>query len=386
MKNVLLRAPLLTYSGYGTHSRQIFRWLMTIPDINLCTQILPWGITPWMIDPDIENGLVGEIMSRSGDQPSGKFDVTVQVQLPNEWDISLGKTNIGISAAVETDRCNYNWINCCNRMDHIIVPSHHIKQVLETSGKVTSPLSVVPEAFYDEIISDDIEPIDLELDTDFNFLIVGQLTGNNPENDRKNTFYALKWLCEAFSDDKDVGIVLKTNSGKNTKIDKRVTVQMLEQLLKEIRVGPYPKIHLVHGAMNLNEMSALYRHSKIKALISLTRGEGFGLPLLEASAAGMPIIATNWSAHLDFLSLGKFIPLDYSLQEIDKSRVDNEIFVLGAKWAEPIEDDVKKKVKKFRSSWIKPTEWAKELQPKIIENYSQGAINKSYSHVLGKYF
>jgi len=386
MKNVLLRAPLLTYSGYGTHSRQIFRWLKTIPNINLSTQILPWGITPWMINPSLEGGLVDEIMSCSNVKITGQFDTTVQVQLPNEWDPTLGKTNVGISAMVETDRCNPDWINCCNRMDHVIVPSHHAKTVTEASGNVISPLSVVPEAFYDELVSDNIPDLDLDLDTDFNFLIVGQLTGNNPENDRKNIFYAIKWLCEAFSDNKDVGIVLKTNSGRNTRIDRKVTFQMLGQLVKEVRPGPYPKIHLVHGTMSLEDMAGLYRHPKIRALVTLTRGEGFGLPILEAAAVGLPIIATNWSGHLDFLSLGKFIPLDYSLQEIDTSRVDNSIFVSGAKWAQPIEDDVKKKVRKFKSNWLKPTEWAKELQPKLIENYSQDTINRLYDRVLGKYF
>ena len=386
MKTVLLRAPLLTYSGYGTHSRQIFRWLMNVPDIDLKVQVLPWGLTPWMINPDLENGLVGKIMERTNFQANNKFDITVQLQLPNEWDPSLGNVNIGLSAMVETDRCNPAWVECCNKMSHVIVPSNHAKRAIEASGVLTAPLSIVPEAFYDEIISDDIPELDLDLDTDFNFLIVGQLTGNSPENDRKNTFYAIRWLCETFAGDKDVGIVLKTNSGRNTKIDKKLTANVISQLISEIRPGPYPKVHLLHGTMDQLEMAALYRHPKIKALISLTRGEGFGLPLLEAAASGLPIIATNWSAYLDFLSLGKFIPLDYSLHEIDKSRVDNSIFMAGAKWAQPTESDVKRKIKKFRSSWIMPTEWAKKMQPHIIEKYSQAAINESYDKILAQYF
>jgi len=385
MKKVLLRAPLLSYSGYGTHARQIFRWLKTVPGIKLNVQVLAWGITPWMINPDHEGGLVREIMECTVPAINEKFDTSIQLQLPNEWDPSIGKVNVGMSAIVETDRCNPKWVQCCNRMDHVVVPSSHAKDAIEASGTVTVPLSVIPEAFYDEITSEDLHSLDLDFDTDFNFLLIGQMTGNNPENDRKNIFYAIKWLCEAFATDDNVGIVIKTNSGKNTKIDKRVTQRMLEQLLNEARKGPGPRVHLIHGAMSQAEIAMLYRHSKIKAIISPTRGEGFGLPILEAAASGLPVIATNWSGHLDFLSLGKFIPLSYSLEEIDKSRIDGEIFIPGSRWANVDEVDFKKKVKKFRDSWHMPTEWAKELQSKIIQNYSQDAINMLYDQHLGRY-
>ena len=386
MKKVLLRGPLLTYSGYGTHSRQVFRWLMTIPNIDLKVQCLPWGVTPWMVNPDLENGIAGAIMKRTNVSSDEVFDITFQLQLPNEWDPSLGKRNVGLSAVVESDRCNPAWIDCCNRMDHIVVPTHHVKNVLCNTGDVKTVITVIPEAFYDEITEKEIDGLNVEFETDFNFLLFGQLTGNNPENDRKNNFYGIKWLCETFAGDKDVGIVFKTNSGKNTVIDRKITRKILEGLVNEVRQGPYPKIHFLHGAMSQHQIASLYRHPKIKALVALTRGEGFGLPLLEAAASGLPVIATNWSGHLDFLSLGKFIPVDYSLEDIHPTRVDNEIFVEGSKWAQPVEADVKRKLKKFRSSWIKPKQWAKEMQPRIIENYSQRTINGLYDQALGKYF
>ena len=132
-------------------------------------------------------------------------------------------------------------------------------------------------------------------------------------------------MCESFANDPDVGIVLKTNSGKGTKIDRNVTLRVVNQVISEIRKGPYPRIHLVHGNLTSEEVAGIYKHPKIKALVALTRGEGFGLPILEAAASGLPIIATPWSGHMDFLSRGKFIPVEYSLQEIPGSRIDNKI-------------------------------------------------------------
>lgn len=220
MKTVIIRAPLLSISGYGVHSRQIFRWLLS-RQVNVQTQIVPWGNTSWMINPDLEKGLVREIMCRSPD-PSKPIqaDVSIQVQLPNEWDPNLAPVNIGVSAWVETDICNPEWVSSANRMTALVVPSEFTKTVIEKTGMITVPLYVIPEAFIDEILEDDLPEISLDIDTDFNFLMVGQLTGNNPDNDRKNIFYTLKWLCEEFQNDADVGIVIKTNSARSTTIDK----------------------------------------------------------------------------------------------------------------------------------------------------------------------
>ena len=154
MKKVLVRAPLLTISGYGVHSRQVFGWALSRDDFEVSAQCLPWGVTPWLINRDDKDGLVGEIMERSIDpKGQGSFDVSLQIQLPNEWDPNIAKFNVGITAAVETDRCHPSWIQNCNSMDLVIVPSQHTKNVLVSSGNLTTPVEVVSESYYDIILS-----------------------------------------------------------------------------------------------------------------------------------------------------------------------------------------------------------------------------------------
>jgi len=383
-KVVLFRGPVLTMSGYGMHARDVARWLLKRDDIDARFSVTDWGHTPWLIDSNACNGLVGEVMRRTV-QPGHKADASIQLQLPNEWDPALAKTNVGITAGVETDRCNPTWVDACNRMSALVVPSQHTLNTFVTSGNLTCPRHVVPES-YNDAIRDLSLPALPDLAAPFNFLVFGQLTGNNPENDRKNTFYAIKWLCEAFKDDKDVGIVVKTNAGKNSRADRAVTKDLIKSVVEESRKGsPFPRVTLLHGSMTDHEVAALYRHPQVKALVALTRGEGYGLPILEAAASDLPVIATGWSGHLDFLKRGKFISVYYTLSEVHKSRIDGNIFVKGARWAQPSEDDFKKRALKLRSSYATPKSWAVELGAELRRSYGFEQVAALYDEVLGAY-
>ena len=386
MKHVLLRGPLLSRSGYGVHARQVLRYLLQNPNIEVKTQITPWGITPWCVNHEADNGLIGEALSRSIDSPRSDFDVSVQVQLPNEWDASLAKKNVGVTAAVETDFSNPSWASVhCSKMDLVIVPSQHAKDSLLSKSFTRTPIEVVPETFFDEILSEPKGDLDLDnVKTNFNFLTVGVLTGLSPETDRKNTLFLIKWFLEEFKDDPEVGLIIKTNQGRDTTIDRKVTTKMLRQVIKEVKSGDFPKVYLLHGTMDRDSMNGLYKHEKVKAFISATRGEGFGLPFIESAAADLPVLATDWSSHTEFLNLGKWIKFDNELQSIPESRVDNQIFMKGMKWAEVNESDFKKKIRKFRNNSSIPDEWAKDLGQKIRDKYSWLEVSKTYDKALGE--
>ena len=154
MKSVLLRGPLLTNSGYGVHSRQVFSWLIKRKDIDLKCQILPWGINPWILSKKYSNNIIEKILERSIDEKNlliQEYDETYQVQMPEEW-IKISKKDTGITAGIESNLCNIDVINNINKMDLVIVPSKFSKKCLEdtaTSNKIDlkTNIVIVPESY-----------------------------------------------------------------------------------------------------------------------------------------------------------------------------------------------------------------------------------------------
>lgn len=385
VKTVLLRAPVLTQSGYGVHARQIARWLFSKEEelnLDIAVEPLRWGDTGWITDVEAEDGMIGRIL-QAATNVKPYYDVTIQLQLPNEWNPMLGAFNIGVTAGVETDKCNPLWVEAVNNMNLVIVPSEFTKQCFLASGTVNTEIAVIPESFIDEVKNPSEHSIDLSnIPTDFNFLVFGQFTGNNPENDRKNLPYTLKWLAEVFANRPDIGVIIKTNMTRNTKIDQMVTQSTLMQLLAGVQKGPGPRFYLLHGAMTNSEVAGLYSHPKVKALVSLTRGEGYGLPILEAATAGLPVIATGWSGHMDFMKHGRFSKVDYKLAPVHESRIDGQIFAPGVQWANPSEIDSKNRLLKFAESSAIPKEWARSLREKLLILYSFETVSTHYDNLL----
>ena len=124
--------------------------------------------------------------------------------------------------------------------------------------------------------------------------------------------------------------------------------------------------------------------TKIKSYISLTHGEGYGLPLFEAAYNGLPIIAPAWSGQCDFLYLpvkykkskktklkAKFSSVKYRIGPVPKDVVWDGVIQDGSSWCYPEEGSYKMCLKTMHGNIKNAQKDAKELQKWILKNFTE---------------
>ena len=136
----------------------------------------------------------------------------------------------------------------------------------------------------------------------------------------------VKVFLETFKNQKNPpGLILKTSGADFSILDREDILNKISDIKKSVN-GVLPPIYLIHGDFTDGEMNELYNHSKIKAHISFTHGEGFGRPLLEAAQSGKPVIAPGWSGQLDFLSPNYSVLLSGSMTQVPKGAFQKGVF------------------------------------------------------------
>jgi glycosyltransferase involved in cell wall biosynthesis len=401
-----ISCPIDTYSGYGARSRDIVKALLKSDKYDI--KILPqrWGNTPFGF-LQVDNPEHRQILECIWNQPQlpKQPDVWMQITVPNEFQ-PIGKFNIGVTAGIETTVCDPSWLEGLNRMSLNLVSSEHAKKVFEQSAfeqrdknqgdrvvgtiKLEKPIEVLFEGadlnIYQKLdaVAGDSEVKDVlnSIDEDFNYLFVGHWLQGELGQDRKDVGMLIKTFLETFKGkNKKPGLILKTSSATYSIMDRD---EILDKIQK-IRVyvgddGTLPNIYLLHGELEDSEINELYNHSKVKAHVSFTKGEGYGRPLLEASISQKPIIAPNYSGHIDFLNSEMSILLPGQITQIHPSAVVQNMLIPESGWftvdykkASETLEDVYKNYNKYldgakRQAYRSRTEFSLDkMSEKLIE-------------------
>ena len=342
-----ISCPIDTYSGYGARSRDIVKAIIELDKYNV--KILPqrWGATPKGF---IKNNLEWEFLIPhilQNNQMPAQPEIWMQITVPNEFQ-QVGKYNIGCTAGIETTIAPAEWIEGCSRMNLILGSSEHTIKVLKESKfekrdqNTNQPVGVIEwkgdsEVIFEGANTDVYKPVKSTFDLfnikeEFAYLFVGHWMQGQLGEDRKNVGLLIKAFYETFKNKtKKPALILKTSTVGSSYMDRDELIKRIKMIKDTVKSTNLPNVYLLHGEFTDIEMNEIYNHSKVKAMINLTKGEGFGRPLLEFSLVNKPIITTNWSGHIDYLNPEFVTLLQGTMAKVHPSAANN-MLLADAEW------------------------------------------------------
>ena len=402
----LVTAPVATRSGYGAHSRDICRALIKLDKYDVKIWNVRWGNTPMnaLNKDDPNDKMLVDRLLQSPELPK-QPELHIHIVIPNEFN-PMGKYNIGVTAGLEMTACPPKWIEGMNKMNMNIVPSTFVKntmngivfditdeQTKQKKGELKNekPIEVLFEGTDTNIFKKTNEFSKLLVDEmknveeTFNFLYTGHWLQGDLGKDRKDTGMLVKVFLETFKNmKKKPGLIMKTSGATFSVLDREMMLDKIKAV-KDTIEGDLPNIYLLHGDFEDEEMNQLYNHPKVKAHITLTHGEGFGRPLLEASISQKPVIASNWSGHIDFLHKDLAILLPGSLQNVERGSVPDDFMVDGSQWFTVNYQQTSATMKDVYKKYKKYTLNAKKLGVINKSKFSLDAMTRELGKILDKY-
>ena len=395
----VISCPIDTYSGYGARSRDFCKALIELDFYDV--KILPqrWGNTNWgFIQDNSEWDFLNKHILQEP-KLSKQPEIWAQITIPNEFQ-PVGKYNIGITAGMETNVVKGEWIEGCNRMNLVITSSEFAKKTFESMNyeiknqqgqsqgtlKLTTPIEVIFEGANINIykVINKIDSVNINIKEDFAYLFVGHWMQGDFGEDRKNISLLVKAFYETFKNkSKKPALILKTSSGISSYMDRDEILKKIEAIKKSVNSKDLPNVYLLHGDFSDLEMNELYNHSKVKAMVSLTKGEGFGRPLLEFSLVKKPIITTNWSAHTEFLKAEFNTLLGGELKNLHPS-VLNDWFIKEAQWFNVNYNEVGFYLKDMFENYKNYTEKAKRQAYYSKSSFSFNEMKIKINNILTK--
>jgi glycosyltransferase involved in cell wall biosynthesis len=306
--NVLYYSCPFDLSGYGTVSRNHLLELAKIKSINLRLRTKRfWQGT----SPDLRED--GEILHALERNPIPNNDfILIQHLTPENFYIDPKAKYHICYTPFETDGVPATWLILLRGMDEIWVPSEHNKAAYVSHGLSSKKIVVIPHGVDTSKFNPGVEPIKYQRGS-YNFGSVFDWT------ERKNPVALIRAYYNAFHSEEDV--TLSIRSFWRFPLEK--TREYIQSEVTKIKSGyedrkDFPKIQFWFDTMDESLMPSFYK--SFNCFVLPTRGEGFGLPFLEAMACGVPVIGPMWGGNREFMNEsnsmlvdGKVVPIDNTM-------------------------------------------------------------------------
>ena len=400
----IISCPFDTYSGYGARARDLVKAIIETDKYNVKLLSQRWGSTPFgFCNDNPEWGFLLEHTLPQNQIPK-QPEIWMQITIPSEFN-PVGKFNIGCTAGIETTLCSAEFVEGINRMDLNFTSSEHAKKVFQESKferrnketnalegvvELNKPVEVVFEGadlnIYKSIESHLVKNINLDsIKEKFAYLFVGHWMQGDLGEDRKNVGLLVKAFYETFKNKTNKpALILKTSQVSSSYIDREEILKKIKQIKKTVGSNNLPNVYVLHGDFSDKEMNELYNHSKVKAMISLTKGEGYGRPLLEFTLTKKPLISSGWSGQMDFLNPEFTSLIGGQLTQVHPSAA-NQWLLPESLWFAPDHGQIGHYLKDVFENYKNYTEKAKRQAFKSKNEFSWDKMKEKVDSLLTQY-
>ena len=374
---IVWSGPLYDPSGYGEESRHFLFALDDAAGLPVAAQPLPWSHDVVDLTPDERRRL-----DALAQRPARPGFVHIHQDFPTrftrhpEAGVTIGRTMF------ETDRLPPDWVQGCNRLDYVWVPSAFNQTTFAQAGVDAAKLVVMPGCLDPVLFAQPGEPSALsEVLRDsgrFLFLSVFDWTRH------KGWDVLLRAFLEAFPNREDVLLVLKvwsTLGYTNAQITEQAGAYVRQTLGHDLTSDR--RIRFVFDRLTRAQLTGLYRAAN--AFVLPSRGEGWGRPYLEAMACGLPTIGTNWSGNTAFMTHENSYLLDYALEAVPEEGGWREIPTYrGHRWAEPDGEGLVQFLRRVTEERSEAAQVGGRAREQVLTRFSRSVVGRQMAQEIAR--
>lgn len=334
--NVAYLGPFRDYSGYGEANRHFIGAL----------DVAGVYVIPKLVNYTTEQSDFGDLGEHIDLLSSERADDTYQIKImhttPDEYSrlIEPGKYHIG-HFFWETDLIPDDFAKAFGLIDEIWTGSEANAKAIRSAG-VETFIKVFPQPT--QVDREWPEPYVLPNFDGYLFYSIFEWT------DRKNPEALIEAYYREFQAGENVGLLLKTYFRNFTLQNKRMIRKKVELIKSRLGFKSYPPIFLYLELMDRRQISRI--HSTGDCYVSAHRGEGWGVPQIEAALCGKPFISTGYGGcHEYFTDSENAVILPYQMIKLKGMAHSERWYTPSQKWADV---DIKALHHALRSAYDEP--------------------------------